>query len=114
MISDIRDIISDLKEILLHDKKVVSIVTLLCIVVFLSFTVFTQHKQCVDEKFKMDAKCDSLIALQDKFLHQIEADYNKKLLELHENNKSQIVSYYQTVIQTFTMISDKQKKILNR
>ncbi len=112
MISDIKDVIDGLKEILKYNYSKIVIVTLFLSLLFMSWMYIDKSKEVHRVEYLMKAKCDSLISIQQKAALDIEIKYHESLHKLRDDNKKEIIEYYKNVMLTFNNLSKKQKKIL--
>ena len=111
MISDIKDIISDIKEILKHNLKNVVIVLLVLSLLFLSWQYLNTSKTFHYKEMRYKAMCDSLLLIEEKLRFETELAYNKSLADIRDKNKEEIISYYRDIMSNFKVLSNAQKRL---
>lgn len=111
MISDIKDIISDFKEILKHNLKNVVILVLVLSLLFLSWEYVSTGKKYNEKEVYYKTLCDSLLLEKDRLRFETELAYNKSLSDLRDKNKEEIITYYRDIISNFRLLSKKQKDL---
>ena len=111
MISDIKEIVSDTKEILKHNIKNVVILLLVISLLFLSWEYLNAAKTFNAKEAQYKAICDSLLLEKDKLRFETELAYNKSLADLRDKNKQEIITYYRDIINNFRILSNRQKEL---
>lgn len=111
MISDIKEIISDVKEILKHNLKNVVILLLVLSLLFLSWEYLNAAKIFNTKETQYKAMCDSLLLEKDKLRFETELAYNKSLADIRDKNKEEIITYYRDIISNFRTLSNAQKSL---
>lgn len=112
MISDIKGIIEDFKEILKYNYSKIAIVTLFMSLIFMSWKYIDKSREVAEVEYEMKIKCDSLISIQQQAALDVELKYHESLHKLREDNKKEIIEYYKSVMLTFSNLSKKQRQIL--
>lgn len=111
MISDIKEIISDFKEILKHNLKNVVILLLVLSLLFLSWEYLSAAKIHNSKEAQYKAMCDSLLLVEKKLRFETELAYNKSLADIRDKNKEEIITYYRDIISNFRTLSKAQKSL---
>lgn len=111
MISDIKEIISDFKEILKHNLKNVVILLLVLSLLFLGWEHLNAEKTFHAKELQYKAMCDSLLLEKDKLRFETELAYNKSLADIRDKNKEEIITYYRDIISNFRTLSNAQKSL---
>ena len=111
MISDIKEIISDIKEILKHNLKNVVILLLVLSILFLGWEYLSAEKAFNAKEAQYKAMCDSLLLEKDKLRFETELAYNKSLADIRDKNKEEIITYYRDIISNFRTLSNAQKSL---
>lgn len=111
MISDIKEIISDFKEILKHNLKNVVILLLVLSLLFLSWEYLSTAKIHNSKEAQYKAMCDSLLLVEKKLRFETELAYNKSLADIRDKNKEEIITYYRDIISNFRTLSNAQKSL---
>ena len=111
MISDIKEIISDFKEILKHNLKNVVILLLVLSLLFLGWEHLNAAKTFNTKEAQYKAMCDSLLLVEKKLRFETELAYNKSLADIRDKNKEEIITYYRDIISNFRTSSHAQKSL---
>lgn len=111
MISDIKEIISDFKEILKHNLKNVVILLLVLSLLFLGWEYLNAAKTFNTKEAQYKAMCDSLLLVEKKLRFETELAYNKSLADIRDKNKEEIITYYRDIISNFRTLSNAQKSL---
>ena len=111
MISDIKEIISDFKEILKHNLKNVVILLLVLSLLFLGWEYLNAEKTFNTKEAQYKAMCDSLLLEKDKLRFETELAYNKSMADIRDKNKEEIITYYRDIISNFRTLSNAQKSL---
>jgi predicted negative regulator of RcsB-dependent stress response len=111
VISDIKEIISDFKEILKHNLKNVVILLLVLSLLFLGWEYLNAEKTFNTKEAQYKAMCDSLLLVEKKLRFETELAYNKSLADIRDKNKEEIITYYRDIISNFRTSSHAQKSL---
>jgi len=111
VISDIKEIISDFKEILKHNLKNVVILLLVLSLLFLGWEHLNAAKTFNTKEAQYKAMCDSLLLVEKKLRFETELAYNKSLADIRDKNKEEIITYYRDIISNFRTSSHAQKSL---
>jgi predicted negative regulator of RcsB-dependent stress response len=111
VISDIKEIISNFKEILKHNLKNVVILLLVLSLLFLGWEHLNAAKTFNTKEAQYKAMCDSLLLVEKKLRFETELAYNKSLADIRDKNKEEIITYYRDIISNFRTSSHAQKSL---